>query len=175
TEGQMGAPAIMMRRMKADRLQGLPEKIEHSLPGNMPPEQSEAYERAVTVARTRGGGSKILEALHQLRSISLHPYHPSQAKDDSYASHSARVRMALDVLDEIATKGEKALIFLESQEFQPYLAGLIQRRYKTKQLPMLINGAVSGPKRQERVNLFQQSGKGFDVIILSPRAGGVGL
>lgn len=175
TERQRSAPAIMMRRMKTDRLQGLPEKIEHPLRVGMPPEQSEAYERAIAIARGQGGGSKILEALHQLRSISLHPYHPSQAKDDSYALHSARVRVSLEVLDEIAAKGEKALIFLESQEFQPYLAGLIQRRYKMKVLPMLINGTVSGPKRQERVNAFQQSGKGFDVIILSPRAGGVGL
>jgi HJR/Mrr/RecB family endonuclease len=41
--------------------------------------------------------------------------------------------------------------------------------------PMLINGAVSGPKRQDRVNLFQDRAQGFDVFILSPRAGGVGL
>ncbi|HYE34256.1 restriction endonuclease [Methylocaldum sp.] len=58
---------------------------------------------------------------------------------------------------------------------QPYLAGLLQRRYKLKSLPMLINGSVTGPKRQDRVNAFQNSRKGFDVIILSPRAGGVGL
>lgn len=175
TEPSPLAPQVMMRRMKADRLKGLPEKIEHPLEQLMSPAQAEEYEKAVKAARAGGGGSRILEALHRLRSISLHPFHPSCATDDSYIDLSARFKLALEVLDAIASKGEKALIFLESQEMQPYLAGLLQRRYKLKSLPMLINGTVRGPKRQDRVNAFQNAGKGFDVIILSPRAGGVGL
>jgi hypothetical protein len=42
-------------------------------------------------------------------------------------------------------------------------------------LPMIINGSVAGPERQKRVDTFQAGDNGFDVIILSPRAGGVGL
>lgn len=175
TEPSPSAPQVMMRRMKADRLKGLPEKIEHPLEQLMSSAQAEAYDEAVKVARAGDGGSKILEALHRLRSISLHPLHPSSAIDDSYVDMSARFKLAVGVLDAIAAKGEKALIFLESQEMQPYLAGFLQRRYKLKSLPMLINGTVTGPKRQDRVNAFQNAGKGFDVIILSPRAGGVGL
>src|SRR5690606_5482580 len=82
---------------------------------------------------------------------------------------------AFDVLDEVEAKKEKALVFLESREMQPIVAGLIQRRYGLSHQPMLINGAVSGAKRQERVDDFQKATKGFDAIILSPRAGGVGL
>jgi SNF2 family DNA or RNA helicase len=39
---------------------------------------------------------------------------------------------------------------------------------------MVINGQVSTEARQERVNAFQRD-KGFDVMLLSPKAGGVGL
>jgi SNF2 family DNA or RNA helicase len=175
TEPSAELPQIMMRRMKADRLKGLPEKIEHPLEQIMSAVQARAYDDAVQLARSEGGGSKVLDALHRLRSISLHPLHPSTATDDSYVEASARFKLALGVLDAIAVKDEKALVFLESREMQPYFASLLHRRYKLKELPMLVNGTVAGPKRQERVNKFQTSGAGFDVIILSPRAGGVGI
>ncbi|HYE36947.1 DEAD/DEAH box helicase [Methylocaldum sp.] len=109
TEPSPSAPQIMMRRMKADRLKGLPEKIEHPLEQLMSPIQAQAYNEAVRAARTGGGGSKILEALHRLRSISLHPIHPSSAADDGYVELSARFKLALGILDGIAAKGEKAL------------------------------------------------------------------
>lgn len=166
---------IMMRRMKVDRIEGLPEKIEHPMEQHMSPAQAEAYDDAVKLARSEGAGCKMLEVLHRLRSISLHPLHPSMAQDDSYIGASARLKLTLAVLDDVAKKNEKALVFLESIEMQPYLASLLQRRYNMKSLPMLINGRVSGPKRQQRVNDFQSGGAGFDVFILSPRAGGVGL
>ena len=40
---------------------------------------------------------------------------------------------------------------------------------------MTINGKVAGAARQARVDRFQDAPGGFDVMLLSPRAGGVGL
>jgi len=40
---------------------------------------------------------------------------------------------------------------------------------------MVISGAVKGSDRQKRVNVFQKDTGNFDVMLLSPRAGGVGL
>ena len=40
---------------------------------------------------------------------------------------------------------------------------------------MTINGSVAGAARQARINRFQAAADGFDVMLLSPRAGGVGL
>ena len=117
----------------------------------------------------------MLEALHRLRSASLHPLHPDLADGDDYIEQSARFKTTFGLLDQIAKKNEKALVFVESLEMQPRLAAMIQQRFKLARLPMIISGAVSGPKRQQRVNNFQSTGKGFDVIILSPRAGGVGI
>ena len=39
---------------------------------------------------------------------------------------------------------------------------------------MIINGEVGTDARQQRVDLFQRE-EGFDVMLLSPKAGGVGL
>jgi len=41
--------------------------------------------------------------------------------------------------------------------------------------PMIINSRVDGAARQARVDRFQVGPDEFDVMILSPRAGGVGL
>lgn len=40
---------------------------------------------------------------------------------------------------------------------------------------MVINGTVEGKIRRAQADRFQSSGGGFDMMLLSPRAGGVGL
>lgn len=60
-------------------------------------------------------------------------------------------------------------------DMQARLVGLIQRRYKLALPPMVINGSVAGTDRQDRVDRFQAGPEDFDVMILSPQAGGVGL
>src|SRR5499425_1745871 len=88
---------------------------------------------------------------------------------------SANVFASFLILDEIAARREKALIFLESLELQEHLALMIKNRYGLKRRPMQINGDVAGEKRQALVDAFQTERGTFDVMILSPRAGGVGL
>ena len=167
--------APMLRRMKADRLDGLPEKQEHTIRVTMPTEQANAYFQAVEQARNASEQGAMLRALQAFRAISLHPIHPEQASEHKYIEQSARLKAMFDILDEVERNEEKALVFLESRDAQPLVAMLIKRRYHLEDLPLLINGSVSGQKRQQRVNQFQASSRGFDVMILSPRAGGVGL
>ncbi|MGC9195375.1 MAG: restriction endonuclease [Syntrophobacteraceae bacterium] len=79
------------------------------------------------------------------------------------------------ILDRISTCREKCLIFLESLEMQEVLAFMVQSRYHLPRLPLIINGSVAGPKRQQAVDDFQSRQSEFEVMILSPKAGGVGL
>jgi hypothetical protein len=170
------APRLMLRRMKWQELRGLPEKKTEELRAEMPVEQAAAYDGVVARARIRGremGG--MLEALHHLRSISLHPRPlETDEPDDRYIAASARLSRTISVLDQIHERRERALIFLESRDMQPVLQGLLQRRYALDRPPMLINGEVAGDMRKQMVRRFQ-SGDGFDCMILSPKAGGVGL
>jgi len=167
-------PSLLLRRTKMDHLDGLPDKVEHVQEEEMPPAQVEAYRNVVMAARA-GGRGQMLQALHRLRTVSLHPLEPGSVRDDDYINASARYRQTFHILDQIADKQEKVLIFLEFLDEQPFLASIIQRRYKLASTPMLINGSVTGSTRQERVNRFQEGKDRFDVIILSPRAGGVGI
>jgi SNF2 family DNA or RNA helicase len=95
--------------------------------------------------------------------------------DQAFIDASARLIAAFKALDDIHQRGERVLVFVEDLAMQPRLAGIIQRRYRLPSPPMLINGQVSGPTRQARVDRFQQAEDGFDAMILSARAGGVGL
>ena len=70
----------------------------------------------------------------------------------------------------------KALVFVESLEMQKFLAYFLKTKFDMEKMPMRINGSIKRVKRQEYVNEFQlHNNVGFDVMLISPRAGGVGL
>lgn len=182
TASESGRPAYMLRRMKSDALEGLPAKHVHRLPVDMPKAQAEKYQqivfRAAASASSGGAGKgKMLATLAALRGVSLHPVDPGEAPADLdlYVQDSARLSHTLRILEEVAANREKALVFVEDLAMQERLAGYIQRRFKLPSLPMRINGTVPGPRRQAMVTAFQQNRERFDVMILSPKAGGVGL
>jgi hypothetical protein len=177
------APAFMLRRMKREKLPGLPPKYIHEHPLPMPEEQMKAYNQVlIDVKNSEGRQGAMLEALHKLRAYSLHPDYKKQQQyvsDDDFIKRSARLLSCFKILDEIHAKNEKALIFIEYSEWHrpEFLRDIIKNRYSLKELPMVINGQVDSAARQARVDAFQdKKNKGvFDVMLLSPRAGGVGL
>lgn len=177
TEPQEARPPLLLRRMKDDCLPGLPAKHIHAIPVPMPPPQAQAYERVIQramVAKGTGKRGHMLEILHMLRGVSLHPYAPEDATG-GYFEESARLASTFQTLDTIKAKGEKALIFCESLAMQALLAGEIRRRYALDHDVPRIHGGVTGDARQIAVEQFQRRRGGFDVMILSPKAGGVGL
>jgi predicted CopG family antitoxin len=173
------APAIMLRRMKKEVLDSLPKKHLHPLREIMPPLQAEHYSSALEQAKTRQGEpGAALQALQAMRYLSLHPHYQTPVMydgDEVFIEQSARLKAMFKELDRIALSGEKALIFLEPEKWHGEIPSLLKRRYRLENLPMIIMGDVKGSDRQKRVNMFQSGKPGFDVMLLSPRAGGVGL
>jgi hypothetical protein len=172
-----GAPKLILRRMKTDKLEGLPEKFEHMMSETMPARQLAAYERSLLIGQTGGAGS-ALEMIQALRRVSLHP-DLIEGSDDSgelKIEESARFLSMLRVLDRIALTREKALVFVDALHLHQadQLPTLLQRRYGLARSPMVIHGSIQTDQRQQRVDKFQ-SEQGFDVMLLSPKAAGVGL
>jgi len=170
-------PKLLLRRLKSEKLDGLPEKHEHLIKIPMPARQLEAYERALAMKEI-SGPEGTLGMIHALRRVSLHPslMEGGVQASELKVEDSARFLAMMSVLDKVSTSGEKVLVFLESLDLQDadQLPLLLQRRYGLAKSPMVINGQVSTEARQERVNAFQRD-SGFDVMLLSPKAGGVGL
>lgn len=176
-------PKLMLRRLKSDNLKGLPKKDEVFLQRTMPSAQAEPYAKVIEIHRSgadkdKASGSKVsmLEIIQHLRQVSLHPALYSKDGGSIKFEDSARFQLLFEVLDKVAAKNEKALIFLESLALQDtdMLPAHLLRRYNMPRLPLIINGDVETSDRQSRVHQFQ-TGHGFDIMILSPKAGGVGL
>ncbi len=165
------APALMLRRLKEDHLSGLPDKQVHRHVVEMPSLQAERYEGFVLQGRQ---DRSMLQTLHQLRSISLHPAAPTDSDPDRYIQESARLSKTFAILETIAQRHEKALLFVEAREMQDFLIVALRRHFRLLDDVLVVNGAVSGATRKARVDTFQAR-RGFDVMVLSPRAGGVGL
>ncbi len=169
-----GRAPLLLRRLKEDKLPDLPRPVQRLSEAVMSGMQLAKYMQAVEDARKVNKPGAVLEILQRMRAISLHPGGNSTS-DSEFIDASARMRIAFDALDLIASRRERVLVFLDDLDLQARLVGVIQRRYNMAVPPMIINGSVDGAARQARVDRFQVGPDEFDVMILSPRAGGVGL
>ena len=91
------------------------------------------------------------------------------------AACSARVAECFRALHHIRDRGEKALVFVDSRRMQKWLRIVMPSEFGLAEPPSCITGEVPGARRQAIVNAFQTLPAGFAVILLSPRAAGVGL
>jgi SNF2 family DNA or RNA helicase len=141
-----------------------------------------AYAAAVLSAQT-GGTTKgdMLRAIHAFRGLSLHPSGASECDPldresvRNWIDRSARVRHVVEVLERLREKGEKALIFVEDLDVQALFAAAIATHLGLERQPAIINGSIPGEKRLEIVDRFQSSLLPFDLLVLSPKAAGIGL
>ena len=171
-------PAVGLRRMKDDVIEGLPRKDFRIHVRDMPERQATAYEavRENLIGETSG---VMLRTLHHIRSVSLHPEAPSLAANDElgYVNMSARLQSTISILEEISEANERVLIFIEDQKMQWFFAEYL-RKYFNLEHVRIINGQTTVPRRMKYVKEFQkhlEDDQGFDLMILGPRAAGVGL
>lgn len=175
-------PPPMLRRMKADILEGLPEKRQVTLETEMPPLQARAYADARLAAQQGGRGhGDMLRAIHAFRGISLHPNGAENVDpfDErsvrEWVGCSARLSRTVSILETIAGTEEKALVFLEDLAMQKVFANAIATLFRLQVPPAIINGSVPGDKRLAIVDSFQRCSNGFGLLVLSPKAAGIGL
>ena len=168
---------LLLRRMKQDVLSELPVKHELVVPRYMSDYQETAYMDVVNQIGSANKGP--FEQLMQLRNVSIHPYLMFSKKKflelpfEEHLKVSDKLQFLFETLDDIKIKGEKALIFIRYKKLQELIRKLCKERYGVEILQP-INGDMKGERRQATVNEFNRT-FGFNVLILSPEAGGVGL
>ncbi len=173
-----------MRRLKKDAAKDLPDKIELKEKVLMPPVQKETYASVVN-DYTSGIQPNMLVTIMNLREVSEHPYLYDSTllnhETDEIVETSARLQATIKFLDEIKKKGEKVIIFVERKETQKMLQKLCLERYGI--ITKIINGDTPSivkrnmPNKQSRQSSIDefQAVDGFNVIIMSPVAAGMGL
>lgn len=166
-----GRPALGLRRLKKDAASELPPKVRVLHPRIMPEVQAIRYDEV----RAKGGAMFAL--LHHIRRTSLHPGLIDGEDPKGFTVSSARVVATLEILADIKSRGERALVFVENRDVQAWFAELIKIEFGLDHV-LVINGDTGIDARKEIVDRFQrhltQDG-GFDVLIMGPRAAGTGL
>lgn len=184
---------FIKRRLKKDVAKDLPIKFDDDnsrLKRQMPQVQLERYKIQIEQAKNTDlegvdKRNQVLRSLWAIRDISDHPYlvenqvfnYPS----NELVAASAKLQIVVGLLDNIKIKQEKVILFADRKETQKMLQKVIYDSFEI--FASIINGDTpttrnSGENaklsRQQTIDRFQAD-DGFNVIIMSPLAAGVGL
>jgi len=171
---------LIMRRLKTDRsiITDLPDKIVSNRFPLLTKEQSVLYQELVDHTESWLAGADgidragmVFKLMTGLKQICCHPYLYVKRSDRGPAV-SGKASMLLELLETIAAKGEKALVFTQFAEMGEILKEMIEARFD---LPCLfLYGGSSRTDRDRMIDLFQHNEE-HRYMVLSIKAGGVGL
>lgn len=169
-----------LRRLKTDVAKDLPSKTPIYRRSPMPKVQFQRYWNEIL--RPTGEKYNGLQKIQELKKISDHPdFGEKNWEDlsvDDLIEHSAKLKATMEILEEIRSKREKVIIFTERREMQKMLQKIVEEKFALD--ASVINGESSrttkgsSGSRQATIDRFQEK-SGFNVIIMSPLAAGVGL
>ena len=163
-------PPFIMRRMKKDILNNLPKKEVIIKKMEMTKEQQFIYSGVVQKVKNKEYLS--LQALSLLRRYSIYVQDCFKGSDEEFIESSAKLKFLFSTLQEIKKKNEKALICMENRFLQKKIKSICDAKWNLD--VKIINGEMLGDIRTKTVDLFGKK-EGFNILIISPRAGGVGL
>jgi SNF2 family DNA or RNA helicase len=164
--------AIMLRRRVADVAKDLPERIDVPVALVLDDASARAYEEIRHETAEQYPQAAELTALIKLRLFCSHPWAAGKLEGGDPVARSSKLERCLEILEEIAAAGEKALVFTSFNETADLLAATISRKFG---FPTgKINGSVPVPERQGIVDAFGAH-EGTAVLVLNPKAAGTGL
>jgi SNF2 family DNA or RNA helicase len=172
---------LILRRMKTDRtiINDLPDKIEMKEFCTLTKEQATLYSAALKdidsdIEEAEGieRRGKILGLISRLKQICNHP--AQFLKDNSSLNNrSGKLSRLADMVEEILSTGDRALIFTQFAEMGELLKRYLEECFGQETL--FLHGGVPKQKRDVMVDRFQQEDQGPSLFILSLKAGGTGL
>ena len=171
---------FILRRLKTDRsiITDLPEKLEMDVLCNLTSEQASLYQAVVDdmmrrIEETEGIERRglVLATMTKLKQVCNHP---AQFLRDGtrLAGRSGKLERLDEILGEVLSVGEKALLFTQYAEFGTMLRGHLTGRFGREVL--FLHGGVRKAERDAMVARFQ-SDDGPSLFVLSLKAGGTGL
>ncbi|MFM7364355.1 MAG: DEAD/DEAH box helicase [Cuspidothrix sp.] len=172
---------FILRRLKTDKdiIQDLPEKQEMTVFCGLTSEQATIYQKLVDQSLVEIESAEglqrrgmILGLLVKLKQICNHPaQYLKLATLEKH--HSGKLQRLEEMLDEVLEVDNRALIFTQFAEWgkllKPYLENRLGREI------FFLYGSTSKKQREEMIDIFQHDPQGSPIMILSLKAGGVGL
>lgn len=173
---QMTSP-FLLRRMKSEVLQELPDKTETMVSNEMEEEQRKLYQANLLLMRQdfqkrlqeKGLSSSrfvLLSVLMRLRQLCCHP----QLCYEDYRGGSGKLELCMEIVRNSVEAGHKILLF---SQFTSMLAIIGERMKKEKLDFYCLQGSTSKEERARMVQAFQSDDT--PVFLISLKAGGTGL
>jgi non-specific serine/threonine protein kinase len=171
----------ILRRLKTDKsiISDLPEKVEMKTFASLSKKQTVLYHNLVDdiqeILQTREGMQRrglILSSLLKFKQLCNHPdqFLGTGEFDEKHSGKFARLR---EICETVLEKREKMLVFTQFREIttalHDFLASIFGRE------GCVLHGSVPVKKRQALVDAFQTRESYIPFMVLSLKAGGVGL
>jgi SNF2 family DNA or RNA helicase len=171
---------FILRRLKTDKsiISDLPEKQEMKVFCGLTKEQASLYAAVLKQAEQAMDSSEgiqrkgaILGTLSKLKQVCNHP---AQLLGDnsSIPDRSGKLARLTEMLDEIITTGDRAIIFSQFTEMANMMKHHLQEIFGQEVL--FLHGGLTKRKRDRMIERFQHD-NGPATFILSLKAGGTGL
>lgn len=166
------APYIL-RRLKTDVLDDLPEKTEITLRISLSDEERAMYENLRVEALNRinegDAGARQMQILAEITRLRLMSCN-SQLVNPDIVLPSSKLEALVDLIDDFTGTNHKALIF---SQFTSHL-GIIRKMLDDKMIAyQYLDGSTPMKAREAAVAKFQNGDA--DLFLISLKAGGVGL
>lgn len=178
---------FILRRVKTDPtvVADLPDKLETREYTHLTSEQAALYESTVKRMLSEVEASEgihrrglVLAALIRLKQICNHPsqmlkdHEPESATPPDHR-RSGKCTRLLEMMDEVLAEGEKALVFTQFRQMGHLLASML--RHEMGRDVLFLHGGTPQGARTKMVEMFQDGKSNKPILILSLKAGGVGL
>ncbi len=181
---------FVLRRVKTDPnvIQDLPEKIEIKQFCNLTEEQATLYEAVVQntmkkIVESDGIERKglVLTLLMQLKQVCNHPIQylhqiesgAGNLEISQVAGRSGKLIRLVEMLDEILSEGDRALVFTQFAEMGHLLSSYLPQALGHN--VQFLYGGTPMKIRDQMVQRFQEDDHAPPIFILSLKAGGIGL
>ena len=186
---------FILRRLKTDRsiIQDLPEKQETTVFCGLSSEQADLYQTVVdetlkTIEGAEGIEKQglVLALLTKLKQICNHPSlylkdktlpqkntQLTEAQLQDFQNRSAKIQRLEALVEELIAEGDRALLFTQFVEWGHLLKAYFEARHQREIL--FLHGGTRKADREIMIDRFQQDPQAPRLLILSLKAGGVGL
>lgn len=163
---------FILRRLKEDVLEELPNKIEKKYFVEMPMAQKQVYKAYMKDVKAKMKAGKddkltIFSYLTKLRQLCLDP----SIISEEYKGGSGKINATMDILNTAIESDNKILIF---SQFTTVLKKIEEEIKKVGIEYLYLDGSVKSKDRINLVNKFNENNN-IKVFLISLKAGGTGL
>jgi len=170
---------FMLRRIKSDVLDQLPDKVEKVLRCELSSWQKALYKQISYSILEPDGTKRSARGLNnivmQLRKVCNHPYMFSPEGyyiTENIIRTSGKVELLDRMLPKLKAAGHRILMFFQMTAAMTILDDYFKLR---NFLTLRLDGSTTGEERERRMELFNAPKSPYFIFLLSTRAGGLGL